>query len=459
MSERRLFGTNGVRGAANEELTPQLVFELSASIGTFFGGGEIFLGRDGRQSSEAFSYLAAAGLMEVGCTVYDAGLLPTPALQWIVKRSGVDGGVMITASHNPPKYNGVKVVDRDGIEIVREKEEAIEKIYFAKGWRLADWRRIGKRLDRPGMLEEYKSSIKSLVDGESIRKAKLKVVVDPGNGVGALVTPYLLRELGCQVFTINANVDGTFPGRPPEPIPENLKGLCRAVEAFGADFGVAHDGDADRAIFVDERGEAHWGDRTFALIEKTFLEENPGETVVTPVSSSRVVEDVARPYGGKIVWTKVGSTVVSRRMQEIGAKLGGEENGGVFYGPHLPVRDGAMTAALIAEILSKTGRKLSELLESLPRYYAVKTKVACPNRIKGEVLEAVREEAEGERVETIDGAKIWFSDGSWILIRPSGTEPIYRLFAEAKSKERAERLALEYSKKVEGYVKKLSSGG
>ncbi|MBS7656182.1 phosphoglucosamine mutase [Candidatus Bathyarchaeota archaeon] len=455
--EKRLFGTNGVRGVANKELTPQLVFELSLAIGAFFNKGEVFLGRDGRLSSEAFAYLASAGLIEAGCIVYDAGTLPTPALQWITRKNKVNGGVMITASHNPPEYNGVKVMDKDGVEIIREKEEIIERIYFNKEWKLSAWNEIGKKIDKSALLEEYKTSIKSFVDEEKIKNARLKVVVDPGNGVGALVTPYLLRELGCKVLTINGNVDGTFPGRFPEPSLENISDLCAAVKAFKADFGVAHDGDADRAIFVDENGQPYWGDRTFALIEKTFLEENPGETIVTPVSSSKVIEEIAQLYNGKIVWTEVGSTIVSRRMQELNAKLGGEENGGIFYGPHIPVRDGAMAASLIANILSTTRKKLSQLLNEIPAYYSVKTKVECSNLIKQKVLDMIKDEAYGERIETIDGVKIWFSKDSWILIRPSGTEPIYRLFAEAKTEEAAKKLALEYASKIKEFIKRAES--
>ncbi|MEM3516678.1 MAG: phosphoglucosamine mutase [Candidatus Bathyarchaeia archaeon] len=452
--EKKLFGTNGVRGIVNKELTPQLVFELSLAIGAFFNSGEVILGRDGRKSSEVLSYLVSAGLIETGCAVYDVGMLPTPALQWITRKNNVNGGVMITASHNPPEYNGIKVMDKDGVEIVKEKEEVIEKIYFNKEWRLSAWSEMRKKIDKSYMLEEYKESIKSFINEEKVRSAKLKVVIDPGNGVGALVTPYLLRELGCKVLTINGNIDGTFPGRLPEPSLENISDLCNAVKAFKADFGVAHDGDADRAIFVDENGIPHWGDRTFALIEKIFLEENPGETIVTPVSSSKVIEDIAQLYGGKIIWTEVGSTIVSRRMQEINAKLGGEENGGIFYAPHIPVRDGAMAAALITNILAETKKSLSQLLNEIPLYYSIKTKVECPHSAKLKVLEMIKEDAYGEKIEVIDGVKIWFSDSSWILIRPSGTEPIYRLFAEAKTEEQAKKLISHYMSKIKLFIEK-----
>jgi len=300
-------------------------------------------------------------------------------------------------------------------------------------------------------------AIKRQVDVDSIKRKHYRVVVDPGNGVGALTTPYLLRDLRCEVTTINADLDGSFPGRPPEPAIQNLSELAMVVKAVGADFGVAHDGDGDRAIFVDETGNIHWGDRSFAVIEKHFLEQHPNEQIITPVSSSQVISDLARKYKGKIVWTKVGSIIVSRKMLEVDANLGGEENGGVFYGPHQPVRDGAMAVALILQILAKTGKRLSELLGELPKYYQHKDKVACLNELKEQVLEKLRKITGKFKVETIDGVKIWFPDKSWILIRPSGTEPIYRLFAEAKTQQKAVQRVEEYKKIVTELVENVKT--
>ncbi|MGQ9543577.1 MAG: phosphoglucosamine mutase [Candidatus Bathyarchaeia archaeon] len=441
---KRLFGTNGVRGIVNKELTPQLVLELSQAIGTFFGPSKILLGQDGRISSRMFAELAAAGLVAVGCDVYEAGMAPTPAIQYLTRKGNFDGAIIITASHNPPEYNGLKVIDRDGVEISPEKELQIENIYFSKKLNLAEWKDLGERLPLGGWLEDYREAIKSKVDQVLIRNFKPKVVVDPANGVGSLVTPYLARELGCEVVTLNSNIDGTFPGRLPEPTPENLEYLCEVVKASRADLGVAHDGDADRAIFVDEKGQIHWGDRSFALIVEHFLKNNSNQEIVTPVSSSQIIEDVASTYGGRVYWTPVGSPYVSRAMIMRKSRLGGEENGGVFYGPHMPVRDGAMATALILEVIAQTKERLSKLMGRLPNYFNVKDKVPCPQNLKFKVLEQLRREVEGFRVETIDGLKIWHEDRSWILVRPSGTEPIYRLFAEAKTQERAQELVSRY---------------
>ena len=444
MQVRRLFGTNGIRGVVNLELTPEFVTKIGSAIGTFFQRKRIVVGYDGRTSSPMFRRAIISGLVSTGCDVYEAGMAPTPTIQYAVKHCGMDGGVMITASHNPPEYNGIKVIADDGIELPREREIEIENIFFDEKIKRAQWNEIGKIHQLPEVLNLYNKAIETHVNVAAIQKEHFHVVVDPGNGVGALTAPFVLRELGCQITTINANIDGTFPNRLSEPRPENIGDLASTVRAVKADVGIAYDGDADRAIFVDEKGEFHWGDRTFALIEKYFLQDNRGETIVTPVSSSHVIKDIADKYGGKVVWTKVGSVIVSHTMKKINAKLGGEENGGVFYAPHQPVRDGTMTTALVLDIMARTGKKLSQLLAELPAYHLEKDKIECPEELKEKVIQKLLKKVKGATVDTIDGAKIWFNDKSSILIRPSGTEPIYRFYAEAKTKEKATNLVKEY---------------
>jgi len=453
---RRLFGTNGIRGVVNRDFTPEFVTKVAGAIGTFFKKGQILVGYDGRTSSQMFSQALVGGLISTGCTVYDVGMAPTPTIQFAVKHYRMDGGVIITASHNPPEYNGIKVVASDGIELPREREIEIENIFWDEKIIRVEWNLIGKILSLSGILDLYIEAIRKHVDATLIQEKKFHVVVDPGNGVGALTAPQLLRQVGCQVTTINANVDGAFPSRLSEPRPENLSELASTVKAVNADVGVAYDGDADRAIFVDETGEIHWGDRTFALIEKHFLQNNPSETIITPVSSSRLIKDIADEYGGKIIWTKVGSVIVSHAMKRKKAKLGGEENGGVFYGPHQPVRDGTMTTALILDIMAKTDRRLSKLLAELPLYYIQKDKIECPNKLREQVLERLIIRVKDLNIDTIDGVKIWFPDTSSILIRPSGTEPIYRFYAEGKTREKAVQLVIEYKTRLQEIIDESS---
>jgi phosphomannomutase/phosphoglucomutase len=445
MVSKKLFGTNGIRGVVNKELTPEIAINVGSSIGTFFGKKNLLVGHDVRTSSPMFAKAVIAGLTATGCNVFFAGMAPTPALQYAVKNHCMDGGVIITASHNPPEYNGIKVIWNDGVEISHEQETEIENIYFENKPVFAEWDKLGAKRELAVVNDEYVEAIKKHVNVSEIAEKHYHVVVDAANSVGGLTAPRLLRELGCKVTTINANIDGTFPGRLPEPRPENLKEIAVAVKAVGADLGVAFDGDADRSIFVAENGEIHGGDKTFALIEKHFLIENPNSKIVTPVSSSTLVKDTAEAYKGEIVWTKVGSVTVSQTMKELKAKLGGEENGGVFYGPHQAVRDGAMTTALILGIMAKTGEKLSELIAEQPQYFLEKGKVECPEDKKEKVLKKLLEQVKGANISTIDGVKIWFADRSTILVRPSGTEPIYRLYAEAKNQEKALKLIRDYS--------------
>lgn len=455
LHSKRLFGTNGIRGVVNKELTPEMAVKIGTAIGAFFKKATLIVGYDARTSSPMLAKAVIAGLNATGCNVLFCGMAPTPALQYAVKNHHVDGAVIVTASHNPPEYNGIKVVWNDGIELSREQEIEIEEIFFNQKIRYASWDNLGNITELLGINEEYVEAIKKHVDAAEIRKKNFHVIVDAANSVGNLTAPYLLRDLGCKVTTINGNIDGTFPGRLPEPRPENLQELSATAKAVGADFGVAYDGDADRSVFVDEKGRVHWGDKTFALVEKYFLKENPREKIVTPVSSSSIVKDVADAYKGELVWTKVGSVTVSQTMKKIKAKLGGEENGGIFYGPHQAVRDGAMATALILDIMAETRKKLSELLDELPQYFIEKGKVECPEELKEKVLEKLTRQVEGLNIITIDGVKIWFEDKSAILIRPSGTEPIYRLYAEAKLQKKAAQLVREYSLKLKRIINSL----
>ncbi len=455
MSVRKLFGTNGVRGLVNIELTPEMAIKVGLAIGTFFNKKNLLLGYDARTSGPMLSRAVISGLTATGCNVYFAGMAPTPSLQFAVKNHNFDGGVIITASHNPPEYNGIKVIWNDGIETSHKQETEIEKIYFENKFSFAAWDKLGEKRELPGVNEEYIQAMKKHVNVEKIAKCHFHVVIDAANSVGGLAAPHLMRELGCKVTSINANIDGTFPGRLPEPRPESLGDLSATVKAIGADMGVAFDGDADRSIFVGENGEIYWGDKTFAIIIKQYLQQNKGAKIITPVSSSTLIKDTVAAYGGEVIWTRVGSVTVSQKMKEEKAKLGGEENGGVFFGPHQAVRDGAMTTALLLNIMAETGKKLSELVAEQPQYFIEKGKIECQDDKKEALQQKIYEEVKKENVSTIDGVKIWFNDKSAILIRASGTEPVFRLYAEAKDKEKALKLVEDYSSRLKKLLKTI----
>ncbi|TLZ60900.1 MAG: phosphoglucosamine mutase [Methanobacteriota archaeon] len=435
----RLFGTNGIRGIIGQDMSVDLALRMGKSIGSVFEPGPVAVGRDTRTSGPMLRDAAVAGLLATGHDVVDTGVLPTPGLQYFVHTGTFSGGVMITASHNPAEFNGIKVVDAHGMELARPEEEGIEARYFREDFALADWKGVGHVRADAGAVGTYLEGILSRVDGERIRAARLRVVVDCANAASCGTSPALISRLGCEVISMNGHPDGTFPGRPPEPVRENLGALMREVRGSKADLGVAHDGDADRAIFVDGRGEFVFGDRSLALVAKDIVSKRGG-VVVTPVSTSQCLEDVVRASGGSVVYTKVGAPIVARVMHERGAVFGGEENGGMIFPEHQLCRDGAMSLAKVLEIVAKAGRPLSELLAELPAYSLHKTSVRYRAPERDAILVRLKALASGMKVEDIDGIKVHYADG-WVLVRPSGTEPIFRIFAEAPTPERAKALA------------------
>jgi len=441
---KRLFGTNGVRGITNESMNAELALKLGKAIGTYFQGN-IIVATDTRTSNEMLKNAVIAGLVATGCNVFDAKIAPSPTLQYYVKHSDADAGVIITASHNPPEFNGIKVVDADGIELSRNREKEIEKIYFNERFKLAAWNELGKVYDID-ILDFYIEGVLDKVDVERIKSNDFKVVVDCGNGAACYTMPYLVGQMA-NVISLNAQPDGNFPGREPEPTEENIKDLMRTVKAVNADLGVAYDGDADRAVFVDEKGNFIHGDKSLAIMAGYMVEKQRGK-VVTPVSTSSCVEEYVKARGGEVVYTKVGAPIVARKMVEVDAVFGGEENGGLMFPSHQYCRDGGMATAAMLELLAKKGRSLSELIAEVPSYHLIKTKVRCENN--REVMEKLKDAIKG-KVDYTDGIKVYTERG-WVLIRPSGTEPIIRIYAEAKKREDAEKLADKYKKLVESHL-------
>ena len=435
---KRLFGTFGVRRIANQELTPEFASKLAAAYGSLIKG-TVAVGGDPRTSTEMIKHSVIAGLLSAGCKVVDLGILPTPAVQYAV-RNYYDGGVMITASHNPPKYNGLKFVDSDGIGIHDEMEEKIEDMFFDENPDRVSWNEIGEVFKNKGIIEEYIENVFNLVDSEVIKGANLKVIVDCGSGAACFTTPYLLRKLGCEVTTMNCQPDGFFPGRNPEPTSENLEELKEVVKSTNADLGIAHDGDADRTICIDEKGDFVFGDKTFALVEKDMLIENGGGIIVTTVATSAAIYDIAEKYGGEVIATRVGDLLVARELKNRNGLFGGEENGGLIFPDFVYGRDAALSTAKIVEIMAKANKPLSELIEELPKYCSSKLKVECPDELKTNVMERIVEATCDYEVDTKDGVKI-LTDEGWVIIRPSGTEPIFRCFAEAENEEDAKKMA------------------
>ncbi|MEM2865797.1 MAG: phosphoglucosamine mutase [Candidatus Hadarchaeales archaeon] len=433
----RLFGTFGVRGLANVELTPELVYRLGLALATHLGNqGEVAVGRDNRTSSEMLEQAVIAGLTSGGCRVLKLGMVPTPVFSFGVKHFRCSAGVMITASHNPPEYNGVKFWEADGSGFSREREGEIERLLEEGRLKKVGWREIGG-VEEADALEPYREEVLRRVKAP---ERGLKVVVDCGNAVGSLVVPGLLSDLGVQVISLNDYLDGTYPSRKLEPLPENLTLLSRTVASCGADLGIALDGDADRSVVADETGRVLMGDRVFALVARHYLRGRRRPRIITPVATSSVIDDVARELGGEVVRTRVGEPEIVGEFKRNGGDLGGEENGGVMFFDWSMCREGIFTSLKFVEALAESGRKASEFDATLPLYFQVKERVPCPNELKGRVMEELVREFSSHPLDRTDGLKIQTEDG-WLLLRPSGTEPIFRCFAEARTEERARELA------------------
>ncbi len=444
----QLFGTNGIRGIVNEYMTIDLASRIGKAWGTYLSktnsNPHVAIGTDARLSNDMLKQSVIAGLLATGCRVTDIGLLPTPAVQYMVKINDFDSGVVITASHNPPEFNGIKGIAADGTEFSKPTEEAIEDLYFSQQFSLKNWDQIHRVVRREDAVDWYKQAILKGVNYDVIRKHQFHVVLDCGNGAGSVVTPDLLKRLGCRVTCLFCTPDGHFPGHPSEPIPENLTELMKTVRQTKADFGVAQDGDADRAIFIDEQGTYIWGDQILTLMADYITSTHHGGTVVTPVNSSTSVDEVVNKNGGTVIRTKIGSPTVAREMIKQQAVFGGEENGGLIFPELQFCRDSAMTIVKMLELLVQKQQDLSSLLNQLPQYEVTKTKISCAHNLKQAVLQDVINHVKTDEhiidTDITDGIKVYYSSG-WVLIRPSGTEPLFRVYSEAKTIEGATKLA------------------
>ena len=445
---KKLFGTNGVRGVFSEDFSLEFVNDLVMSLSSYFKKGKILVGYDGRHSSPIIAKIVSSALNYSGIDCYMAGLVPTPCLEYATRKLGYDGGLMITASHNPPQYNGIKPVASDGVEISREDERKIEQIFDEKNWINADY--FGKTFDESNTVSTYIDGILENIDKQSIEKRKFKVCLDLGNGAQSVTAKKLCEELECEVFSINATIDGNFPGRGSEPTPQNLDDLSKLVVDTNSDFGIAFDGDGDRSIFCDENGKILTGDSSALLLCDSLLEQYPNSQVVTCLNSGNIIEKIVEKSNSHVVRTKVGSVEVSRRMVNDDALIGYEENGGFMFGKHNHVRDGGMTLALMLDLLSKSKSNLSEKIRNLPPSFTTKTKIECSLEQSEVVISELLKEFSDS--DTSDGIKIQVDGDNWVMIRPSGTEPIIRIYGESNSQQNLDSLISNFVVKIKSIL-------
>ena len=445
----KLFGTNGVRGVFAEDFTLEFVHDLVLAISTYFKQGTILVGYDGRDSSSVISKLVCSTLNFAGLDCHLAGLVPTPCLEFATKTLGYNGGIMITASHNPPEYNGIKPVASDGVEVSREDENVIEEIFFKKNWKQnsSTW---GSTKNDDRAVQTYLDGIKSQIDVSKIKSKNLKVVLDLGNGVQSVTAVKLCEQLECEIITINQEIDGSFSGRGPEPTPYNLQELSSTVVKNNADLGIAFDGDGDRSIFCDSKGMLLSGDKSALLLSNYLLKKNPNSKVVTCVNSGNSIDEIVTQTNSTVIRTKVGSIEVSRKMITENALLGFEENGGFMFGKHNHVRDGGMTLALFLELLASSNKSMNEELAALPPSFTTKDKISCEKEDADKIISKLL--AEFPNADTTDGIKIVFDKKNWVMVRPSGTEPIIRIYVESDSEKSLEILMKEYIQKINSFL-------
>ena len=439
--EKKFFGTNGVRGVTGQDMTPIFALEMSEAYGTFLGPGKtVGIGKDTRTSGDALGAAVSAGLIDAGCNVIDFGILPTPALQYLILSKKLDGGVMITASHNPAEYNGFKFIDADGTELGDDKTIEVEQIYLNKSMVHASWNEVGHLFYD---YDSYLIYIDAIVSQFPVGIGKgISVAIDPGNGAACRTAPEIFKRLGCDVHVINGEYDGTFPGRLPEPSEEGLKKLSEEVVKTGSAFGIAHDGDADRAVFVDEMGRFIDGNIMLAILASYFAEQNHGGEIVTTLASSGVIEAVGKQFGCKTINTVVGSPYVARTMREEldagkNVFIGGEGNGGIIYPSHQFCRDGGMSGATLVGLLATKKTPLSSYIDSLPKFTMYQEK-RMTSRAK-EITEHMRSYFVDYPIDNRDGIKI-VKGNAWALIRPSGTEPLIRVYTESEDAAEAKAL-------------------
>ena len=437
-----MFSISGLRGIVNEDLTAGVVLKYAYAFGKFLKPGKVVIGRDARKSGKTFSRTVIRGLNAAGCSVIDLGIVPTPTVLFMVRKLNGQGGIIITASHNPVEWNALKFVSRKG-QFLQEQEH-IKFLKFINNLQI-----VKQSPRKFSNVNELKSGvnehINKIVGVMKLRSVKFGIGVDAVNGAGSICLPRLLEKIGCKVYRLNCKFSPNFP-RGPEPTPENIKALCHLVKKNRLDFGFAVDPDCDRLSIVDENGEAIGEENTLALATDYILSKTKGN-VVTNLSTTALLDYVVRKHDGKLYRTKVGEANVVAEMQRVKAIIGGEGNGGVIYPKINFTRDALVGAAIILKLLVERNRSISRVLVEYPRYHMIKKKIKIGKWRFDEQREKIIRAFEG-KINFIDGIRITGQD-YWLHIRPSQTEPIIRIIGEAREKRKIEK----YIEKVENLLK------
>ncbi len=455
MVKQRLFGTSGIRGIFNVDLTPRLALDIGLALATYTSAGEIVIGHDTRVSSPLLQYSVISGLLSGGSRVYKLGLTPTPLLAFLTRELKADAGVMITASHNPPEYNGIKLFNSDSTAYNKEKQREIENIINKKHFKRSGWQDV----KTPTSLDETQRYLEAIHKAVKLER-RWRVVLDPGCGATCHVAPALFRMLGCKVTAINSQPDGFFPGRSPAPEPETLQPLCEIMSQLHADIGFAYDGDGDRMVVIDEEGVLAPPDQTLTAYASYLVKKHKGGVVVTSVEASMCLEKMIELHHGKVVRTKVGDVEIATAVKGHKALFGGEPCGAWIHPQHHYCPDGVLSSALLLKALENENKNLSSFVSEVPHYPILREKLPCPNRAKSVVIRDLEKTlpslyTEIEEKLTIDGLRLTLKNG-WILVRPSGTEPLIRITVEAESVKEAENIMEKSLRQVKKSVEETT---
>jgi phosphomannomutase len=439
---------SGIRGIVGDGLDPQVLVKFCSAYADFVGKGKVVIGRDARISGEMVRSIVNGTLLAKGLDVIDIGICPTPTVQYTVKNLSANGGIAISASHNPNEWNALKLLNDTGHFMTPEQNVELLKILNdSKDNKYESWENLGTLTSYTEGLAKHVNDVLNLkhVDKEKIKKRNFKVLADCVNGAGVYVIPQLLKEFGCEVIEMNCEKTGIFP-RLPEPLPENLTETMKAVKDSNADLGVVVDPDVDRLVLITNEGEPFSEENTITSCVKFILSKEKGNAVVN-LSTTRAVDDVAKEFDSKVFRSPVGEANVVKKMKEVNAVIGGEGSGGVIYPALHYGRDALVGIALTLQHLLEFGGTIAELKKSLPAYFIAKKKIELGKANPDKIIDSLKNKYKNENVNTDDGLRIDFPD-HWIHFRKSNTEPIIRSIVEAKDKGKAEELSKKYYNEI-----------
>lgn len=443
---------SGIRGIVGDGFDPHTIVKYTSAFAHFIGKGKIVVGRDARSTGEMVNEIVTGTLLAKGLDVINLGICPTPTVQYTVNDLKANGGIAISASHNPNEWNALKLLNSTGQFMTPDENKIMLSVLNEEQDGFKEWDKIGLRTNYSQGIQNHIDAVLKMehIDPNSIRRRKFKVLADCVNGAGAYVIPELLQEFGCEVIEFNCEKTGIFP-RLPEPIPENLTDTLKAVKDAKVDLGIVVDPDVDRLVLITNEGETFGEENTITQVVNFVLSKEKGNTVVN-LSTTRGVGDVTHKYGCESFRSPVGEANVVAKMKETNAVIGGEGSGGVIYPALHYGRDALAGIGLILQSLAEFDGTISELKNELPQYSICKKKIDIEDINADAVIELLMKKYKKERIDSQDGLRIDFDD-HWVHFRKSNTEPIVRVITEARTDEEAQRFANDYQQEINEIIK------